>query len=812
MNSVRSTLFIEEFKKRNSSAGATCASQPAPMEQICSFISFLYTGNPVGVSQSVSNDIDLLYYHLLNMPYRFNLCICIFLLTAYTVTSQSKVAATSYKDTSFWQEYHEPYPVGKTAAENEVRGITSDNMLNIWIATAAGIFTKKENEKKWEAIDLREDNGPAYAIITDSRNAIWAGTWKGVYMFQFNEIKKISGTEGPISVLCNSTEGIYALGPQGIWLYNGKAFEKKNYTIAKSVRSAVSDNNGGLWIATDVGLYHCINNSTSYLQKTDVLISAYIKSIAFNTTQNMWVGGLGGVSILRDKKRIQTLTSQNGIPSVHVNCIQKSPDGRMWVGTNTGIVRYNAKQQHSLIFSRRWLLDDKVTAIHFDVEGTAWVATPAGVSAIKKQKMNLAQKQDFFYDVTMKRHVREPWIVGQCKLKDVNNINTWEPDDDDNDGEYGGNYLAMESFRYAVTKSEDAKSKAKKSFEFLKLLREVTGLDGFFARTIVPVSWGNNVHDANETFTDKQLAEELVKEPRFKPVGTRWQKSKDGKWLWKGDTSSDEWCGHMMGYFFYYTLVADDAEKKVVADHVSKLVDHLINHNFNMVDIDGTHTRWSVWSPDDLNHNPEWTPDRFQNSMELLTFLKLAYYMTGDIKYQQHYLRLIKEEHYLNNMSHITEQNPAWFIYFDVVLQMYLYPILLHCEQDAALHTFYEQQADKWMAKRINDKSPIINFFYSYARHKKVGLAASIDFLKDTPLDLVNWSIDHTKREDVKLVRTPVLEEIQLSELPPASIRAAVRWDRNPWLATNGFASIEREPVFWLLPYWMGRYLKMVED
>jgi len=71
----------------------------------------------------------------------------------------------------------------------------------------------------------------------------------------------------------------------------------------------------------------------------------------------------------------------------------------------------------------------------------------------------------------MKRHVREPWIVGQCKLKDAADVNTWEPDDDDNDGEYGGNYLAMESFRYAVTKSDDAKNKAKKSFEFLKMLR-----------------------------------------------------------------------------------------------------------------------------------------------------------------------------------------------------------------------------------------------------------------------------------------------------------------------------------------------------
>ena len=117
----------------------------------------------------------------------------------------------------------------------------------------------------------------------------------------------------------------------------------------------------------------------------------------------------------------------------------------------------------------------------------------------------------------------------------------------------------------------------------------------------------------------------------------------------------------MMGYFFYYELVADKKEKQVVATHVSKLVDHLIRNNFNMIDIDGTHTRWSVWSPDNLNRDPEWMPDRYQNSMEVLAFLKLAYYMTGNGKYQQHYLRLINEEHYLENMSKIPRQNPAWF-------------------------------------------------------------------------------------------------------------------------------------------------------
>jgi len=290
-------------------------------------------------------------------------------------------------------------------------------------------------------------------------------------------------------------------------------------------------------------------------------------------------------------------------------------------------------------------LDDQVNDVAFDKYGSAWMATRQGVSVIKKRRMTLAEKQHFFYDVQMKRHIREPWISGQCHLNIPGDTTSFQPEDDDNDGEYTGNYLTMESFHYAVTKSPDAKEKAKKAFTFLKQLQTITGSDGFFARTIVPVHWKERVHDGNRNYTVQELADEQVKEPRFKPVETRWHASQDGKWLWKGDASSDEWCGHMMGYYFYYELVADTEEKETVRRHVAKLVDHLIANDFNMMDVDGRHTRWSVWSPDLLNRDPEWKPDQAQNSMELLAFLKLAYYMTGDIKYAASEERILKFIH-----------------------------------------------------------------------------------------------------------------------------------------------------------------------
>ena len=721
---------------------------------------------------------------------------------------------TPYKaDKEFLQEYHEAYPVSKVSIENNVRGIAVDKESTVYIATSTGILKKNDGETGWKPLPFPdEDNGPAFAVAVDEKGLVWMGNWKGVFQYQNHMLRQVSGTHGPVSVLCIAKEGVYALGPEGVWLNTDKEFIKKDYPVARSVRSAISDNKGGIWVGTDVGLYHANKSGTSHFYKTDLLLSASLKGLALDPKGYVWVAGLGGVSVIKEGKQKRVIRPSEGCPSIFTYCVKKSPDGVMWVGTKIGVVRFYPDGKHSLRFSRRWLMDDHVNDIAFDPKGNAWIATEQGVSAIKRKKMSLASKQDYYYDVLMRRHIRQPWIAGQCHLLTAGDTTHWRAEDDDNDGEFTGNYLSMESFRYAATKSEDAREKAKKAFHFLKGLKDITGGDGYFARTMVPIEWESRVHDGNQKYTARELAEERVNEPRFKPVETRWRKSADGQWLWKGDASSDEWCGHMMGYYFYYKLAADEEEKIVVRQHVASLVDHLITHHFYMMDMDGTHTRWSVWSPESLNRDPEWAPDRAENSMELLAFLKLAYYLTNDEKYQQNYLYMINKEHYLENMAASMDQNPAWFIYYDLTMQVYLFPILIQCEKDPQLKAFYQNYMDKWMEHRKKDKNPLINFLYCYARNKNVEQEASVDFLIDAPLDLIDWSIDHTKREDVRLVHTPVLDEWQLDELQPASMRSTVRWDKNPWGATiNGYPDTEREPVFWLYPYWMGRYLKMIQ-
>lgn len=737
------------------------------------------------------------------------LALAVLFIQCRSKTSLPQQSPVVYKDIPFIQETHDAYQVGNNPSDNEVRSITVDNESAIWIATASGVFKKKEGTRIWEPVISGSDRGPAYSVEMAEDGTVFLGTWNGILSVSNGELKKQTGPKPPISVITSKGTETWALGPNGIWLLRNGKWEEQPYKIARSVRGATAGSDGSLWVATDAGLYYCKEGQTKLFQPE--LISAYAKTVAYAPGNEIWTGVMGGVSVMKNGTFVKVLTPEQGIPSVFVNCIRQSPDSVMWVGTETGVVRFAPDGSNSLRFSKRWLINDKVNDIAFDKDGNGWIATEGGVSCIRKHRMTLADKEKNLYGQLMYRHIREPWICGSVYLEVAGDTASWKSEDDDNDGEYTGGYLAMESFRYAVTKSEDAHQKARKAFDFLRQLQTVTGTPGFFARSIVPTDW-TRVHDSNRKYTKQELAEELVKDPRYKPVEQRWRLSADRKWLWKGDTSSDEMDGHFMSYFYFYEYAANDEEKQLVRDHVKKIIDELIKNNYNLVDIDGTHTHWAVWSPEQLNGDPGWSSEKSLNSFELLAYLKFTYGITGDEKYQKEYLRLINEEGYLENAKGINSKNPAWQIYFDLTMEGYMFPLLFKYENDPKLRAVYTEMIEKWMEHQLQGENLYNNLAYTICTGKKINVQQTIEFLKDTPLDLVEWVIDHTKREDVRIVRSPILEELQIDKLPPASIRATVRWDKNPWSARQGNPNSMREPVFWLWPYWEARYLGIIQE
>ena len=712
-------------------------------------------------------------------------------------------------DVPFVQEFHRAYPIGQSADSNDVRTVAVDAAGTVWAGTKVGLFRLQNGT--WQSVGANAINGPVYDLFLAPNGTLWVGAWNGLYTLRKGHLKKIEGVKGPIAAVCVTPASGLALGPESAYRLKTGKWVPFHSLFSRDVRQILSDGTGGFWIATGMGLYHETKDGMHLYQLHEEILSADVKGVAFAPDGSLWAAGLGGVTVYKNGQRVKTYTPEGGLPTAWTTCVAQAPDGRMWVGTRLGVTRFAGKGW-SLRHSRRWLLNDNVRDVAFGPDDTAWIATAGGVSAIARRKMTLLQKAAYFQRICLKRHVRTPGLVEKCRLLAPGDSTHWLPRDDDNDGQYTAMYLAMQSFHYAVTKDPRVKALAKQAYDALEFLQTVTQTPGFVARTVVPAAW-KTMADPNRTLTPQEWADREVHDPRDKRVEKQWRLSADGQWRWKGDTSSDEITGHQFGYLFYYDFVADAKEKARIRDHWCRVVDFIVKNGYVLKDIDGKPTRWGIWSPEKLNHDPDWAAERGINSLEILAYLKLAYHFSGNLVYEKYYRELLTKYHYAENVRHAKTYEPSWRTHIDDELLALTFPVLLLYEKDPELHRLYRESLDWWYKGLKADRSPFFDFVYGALSGTNPQPQVSVAALRDASLDLVRWRVDNSRREDLHLVRKPELESIQTDHLPPLSERGVMRWDNNPWAAVQGDGGwTESSGAWWLLPYWMGRYYGFISE
>jgi hypothetical protein len=183
-------------------------------------------------------------------------------------------------------------------------------------------------------------------------------------------------------------------------------------------------------------------------------------------------------------------------------------------------------------------------------------------------------------------------------------------------------YVAAEAFRYGATGDPSAKRTARRSLDALMFLERVSGIDGFVARSVVRIDDDPQKYDGE------------------------WHRSADGRWWWKGDTSSDEVVGHYFAYHIYFELAASEQEKEEIRAYVGRITDHILDHGLYYVGPSGKPTTWGVWAPEKLNHDLRRFGDRGLNSLEILSHLKVAERIVGKPRYAQMSRELIEKHAY----------------------------------------------------------------------------------------------------------------------------------------------------------------------
>jgi hypothetical protein len=418
--------------------------------------------------------------------------------------------------------------------------------------------------------------------------------------------------------------------------------------------------------------------------------------------------------------------------------------------------------------------------------------------------MTLREKAKHYDAIVQARHIRHG-AVTSCNLRDVNDFDSWYMTDNDNDGLWTSIYLGAKCFEYAATKDPEAKRIARRHFDFLHRLVTINGIPGFVARSIRPSKDAPGGHEEYHYGGEGEWHESTI-EPG---------------WQWKADTSSDELSGHFFAWGLYYDHVAkgDPAEEKRVQELVRSVVNHIIDHDFTLTDVDGHPTRWAIYSPRLLHGDLLWSDQVAFNALGILAHLKVAIHICGDQKFQDAYQMLIDRWGYAVKAMHAKEMLPntpsagvnhsddemAWLEY---------YHLLLYPDADEKLRWQYRYSATRSMRPEIPERSPFFNFVFAIESPQWAHVADGVDTLQRWPLDLRQFAVRNSHRADV-IVKPLTSRHGNKTLLNPVPIdeRVPAKWNHDPYVADGGGdGSHEESGAEWLMPYWMAVYHKFIVE
>ena len=701
-------------------------------------------------------------------------------------------------------------------------GIDCENVSSVafdgetlYIAQPDGVFEYTDGKMKKTALSaskLFSADGKLYGAIGNTLAEIKKG-----------KAKKIAEFDSPVKDISVALDGsFWLITENNLYLKNDDGFEAVVDLPESTVCVAALDNKfkygETVYIGSSIEGFMSMKGKRRHwaelIPEMTPVLSRSINCVSIDSLGHIWIGSDEGLNIYDGKNFWFNGNDFYSVPDGSFNDMFFAKDGKKYFATNTGIITLIEGKISYYSFGP-WLMHPTVTKITVSEKGTIAAVTPRGISIITSKLMTLEEKAAHYDAMAVKYFTRNEGYQVSRALRKYGDLDSgWLPNSD-NDGLFTGLYCASQCFRYAVTGSAEAKANAKKAVEAMIKLTEITGKKGFTARA--------TRYSHEENFMTGNREEWHVCE-----------NNPDCEWL--GETSSDEMTGHYYAYGIYFDLVADKKEKKRIAEVVKTITDHILENNFHLCDVDGVPTTWANWEPDLINNDDRWYYERGTNSLEMLSFLKTTYHVTGEEKYNDVYNMLIRKHHYaMNCMQYKCEDGHLAHI-DDQLDFTNIYPLIVYTENEAHNEIYKMGLTHHFDYEKI-ERSPMFNITYGALTNNPCDIENAAKSLSEMNLDLIRWPVFNSYRKDI------VWDTEQEAMGAPAQLkypveygsRVLVHYDGNQCVCDSGcqeFVNVNTKtvnrtstlpstgangkkammPYIYLLPYWMGRYYGLLAD
>eukprot|EP01127_Copromyxa_protea_P019902 TRINITY_DN6553_c0_g1_i2.p1 TRINITY_DN6553_c0_g1~~TRINITY_DN6553_c0_g1_i2.p1 ORF type:complete len:615 (-),score=101.90 TRINITY_DN6553_c0_g1_i2:48-1892(-) len=445
-------------------------------------------------------------------------------------------------------------------------------------------------------------------------------------------------------VLVGSENALYVFSASAPFSY--KRFDFGNVT------AIATDQHGMIALSTPGLLWRTLQNGdydSFHFWRTPGLVDDTPSSLAFDSKGDLWIANDVCINVLTLDLEFRRIAGNEGLPQANLTYVavdNSYPNQEtIWFGSVYGLIKYTPTLNSWKYFYGPSALPGSMTqgqtvyqVVPFSIPGSSLsyiaISTSGGLSIYSERKMTLLDKalemdayMQYFRSPVAGAHPYVGYLAGDIGLQSFGNLSSWVAQSSDNNGLWTSMYLAGECFRYSITKDPEVKKNAWKYFEGLEFLVNVTGIPGLMARS-------------------------ALYQNEF-PQGGTWHHSKTYPgWIWKGDTSSDEVCGHLMVHPLVYRLLAETAEEKARAYRlIDNITRYIVENDFQLIDVTGKPTTWGRWDPYNLNQRVDWYIQRGLNSVQIISWLISAYATTEDPYFLQAYQELASRQNaYLINV------------------------------------------------------------------------------------------------------------------------------------------------------------------
>ncbi len=690
------------------------------------------------------------------------------------------------------KKYNNTYCVGKfpqltrrvfTTADglksNNITAMAFDKKGVLFIGTDKGL--SKFDGEKFVSFEVGCKDAAISMIAFDDKNHLLVGI--GAKLLEFDGKKKVSTKEFPSDLVDVKVDL-----DKATWILTKKVMYKKPYgsdeyeitigipgegtclAVSKNNKTYIGSNGGGL-NALSGKRWHWKELQSEVTN----LVSDNINCLYLDPAGNVWMGTDKGVCVYDDHGYWLSNKEIPGLPSANITGMAVAENGDKYFATTTGLIHQH-NGELSYYGYKRWLPSPNATGVALSPNGSICVSTDNGLSLFETKMMSLEEKAIELRNITETYNVKKDGYVLDRELDHEGIVSLdegWIPNTD-NDGMWTGLYTTALCYEYACTKDEKVRAMACRSINAMLKLTRVTGVEGFTARAI-------RYSDERNYGTGARQEWHFTKD----------ENGADIEWL--GETSSDEMVGHLYTYSNFYDLVANEEEKKPVREAVTKILNHILDHDFHLVDVDGIPTTWANWNPDLLNNDNKWIFEKGTNSLQILTFMLIGYHMTGDEKYKKVFDTLAADKHYAMNLMlyripdghlcHIDDNHD--FLMINLLMR--------YCEDPQLRAIFSMGLAHHWKEERC-ERNAFFNFTYGNITGEHCDIENAVDELVDYPMDQVAWSLYNSYRPDLVWNMAPVEMDMvpQLFDPLPAHERRIISSDCNRFTVDSGAEDVAK--------------------